>query len=447
MSLKPRLNYFDVTMLLISLVVGIGIFRTPSDVAKAAGTPMIFYGSWVLGGIISICGALTFAEIGSRYPVAGGQYKLFSHCFHPAYAFMLNWVLIIINAASTAAVAMIGAEYINPLILPASLQNDTGILITVMSLISILFVINLLGVKMGARVSNVLTIFKIVMISLFSASVFFIAGKTAAPVAAATGPDWTANLQGLGMALIPVLFTYGGYQQTLNFGGDILNPKRNLPRAIVTGIAIIVVLYLAINVAYVNVLGFKEVQESKLLAADLTRAFFGEKGAIIISIVIFLSVCGFVNAIYLSNPRMYYAMVEDRVLPGIFKKLNEKTQVQEFALTFFFGLVIASFFLLKTFSNIINYVMFIDCIWLASAGAAIFILRSKAKKEAPYDGFRIRLFPVVPIIFIIAMLFVSISVLIHYTEFALYGLALLAAGAPIYIVMRMINKKKESSGS
>src|ERR1700733_8398893 len=106
-------------MIIVSLVIGIGIFRSPAIVAQKAGSPVVFFTAWILGGIISICGALTFAEIGSRFPVAGGFYKIFSHCYHPAYAFMLNWSLIIINSASAVGVAIVGAEYINPLLLPA----------------------------------------------------------------------------------------------------------------------------------------------------------------------------------------------------------------------------------------------------------------------------------------------------------------------------------------
>ncbi len=112
MSITPRLRFFDLTMIVVSLVIGIGIFRTPSIVAVKAGTPFIFFTAWILGGVVSTCGALTFAEIGSRYPAAGGFYKIFSHCYHPAYAFMLNWSLVIVNAASSVGVALVGAEYI-----------------------------------------------------------------------------------------------------------------------------------------------------------------------------------------------------------------------------------------------------------------------------------------------------------------------------------------------
>src|SRR6266576_2038327 len=126
MSIKPRLNRFDLTMIVISLVIGMGIFATPSDVANRAGNAWIFFGVWIFGGLVTLCGALTFAEIGSRYPNTGGFYKVYSYCYHPAFAFMINWVLVISNAASVAAVALIGSDYIKPFLLSSDLQNETG---------------------------------------------------------------------------------------------------------------------------------------------------------------------------------------------------------------------------------------------------------------------------------------------------------------------------------
>src|SRR5947209_10795536 len=151
MTIKPKLGLFDLTMITVSLVIGIGIFRTPAIVAQKAETPVIFFAAWILGGIVSICGALTFAEIGSRLPVAGGFYKVFSHCYHPAYAFMLNWSLVITNAGSAVGVAIVGAEYINPVLLPASMQGDVGIKVSAVTVILILYGLNYMGIKMGAR--------------------------------------------------------------------------------------------------------------------------------------------------------------------------------------------------------------------------------------------------------------------------------------------------------
>src|ERR1700710_2504434 len=164
MSIKPRLNRFDLTMIVISLVIGMGIFASPSVVATKAGSSWVFFGAWIFGGIVTLCGALTFAEIGARYPSTGGFYKVYSYCYHPAFAFMINWVLVISNAASVAAVALIGSDYIKPFLLPASLQNDLGTKLITITSVLILYVINFLGIKMSARTQNALMIFKIAMI-------------------------------------------------------------------------------------------------------------------------------------------------------------------------------------------------------------------------------------------------------------------------------------------
>src|SRR5476651_838626 len=172
MSIKPKLNRFDLTMIVISLVIGMGIFATPSEVAIKAGNAWIFFGAWIFGGLVSFCGALTFAEIGARFPATGGFYKVFSYCYHPAIAFMINWVLVISNAASVAAVALVGSDYIKPFLLPASLQDDRGTKLITIGSVAILYVINFLGIKMSARAQSVLIIFKMTMIILVCTTVF-----------------------------------------------------------------------------------------------------------------------------------------------------------------------------------------------------------------------------------------------------------------------------------
>jgi len=229
MSIQPKLNRFDLTMIVISLVIGMGIFATPSEVAIKAGNVWIFFGAWIFGGLVSLCGALTFAEIGARFPATGGFYKVFSYCYHPAIAFMINWVLVISNAASVAAVALIGSDYIKPYILPASLQNDTGTKIITITSVAVLYVINFLGIKMSARTQSVLIIFKMSMIILICTAVF---KSDFVPVQTVAAPYSGNMITAFGLSLVAVFFTYGGYQQTINFGGDIINAKNNIPKAI-----------------------------------------------------------------------------------------------------------------------------------------------------------------------------------------------------------------------
>ena len=426
-------------MIVVSFVIGIGIFRTPSIVAQKAGTPELFFAAWILGGIISICGALTFAEIGSRFPVAGGFYKIFSACYHPVFAFMLNWSLVIINSFSAVGVALVGAEYITPVILPSEMQSQGAVQLIALTTILILFGLNYAGIKTGARTQNILSGIKILMIVFFSAAILF-SGHT---VSAATSNITSSGsfLAMLGVSLISVFFTYGGYQNTMNLGADVKEPQRTVPQSILLGMGIVITLYMLINIAYVYVLGFEKVQQSKLLAAELASSFLGEAGCKITSAAIFISVMGFINTSLMSNPRIYYAMADDNILPGIFKRVNEKTQVQGFALIFFTSLMIIGLIWLGTFEKIVNYVMFIDSFALVTAAGTIFIFR-KRMKNTMYKGFKIKLYPWIPIIFMIMLLTVTWNVFISDVYAAITGIIIFAAGYPLYFLLKRLNSKQ-----
>ena len=443
MSIKPKLNRFDLTMIVIGLIIGMGIFATPSDVANYAGQSWIFFGAWIFGGLVSLCGALTFAEIGARFPATGGFYKVFSYCYHPAIAFMINWVLVISNAASVAAVAVIGANYIKPFLLPASWQGDTGTKIITISSVLVLYVINFLGIKMSARTQNVLMIFKIGLIVLICAAVF---KSDAAPAAIIAAPRAGNLVTAFGLSLVAVFFTYGGYQQTINFGGDIINAKTNIPKGIVFGIITVIILYLSINFAYFHILGIGGLQHNKALAATMVGVIFGATGYKITSIMIFLSVLAYVNVNVLSNPRVYYAMAEDGILPPIFKKVNPKTQVQEFGMSFFIGAILLVLFFVATFSDMLKYVMFFDTIGLSMAACAIFLLRKKTKHLDGTGIYTIKWFPVVPLIFIISYWFVTVNIFITFRENPYAALICLAAyvlGLGIYYACTW-NKKTQN---
>ncbi len=440
MSIKPRLGPFDLTMIIVSLVIGIGIFRAPQIVAQKAGTPLIFFTAWMLGGLISICGALTFAEIGSRFPVAGGFYKIFSHCYHPVYAFMLNWALVITNAASAVGVAIIGVEYIKPVLLPAALQTDSGVKMVATGVILILFALNYMGIKMGARTQNVLSLIKIAMLVIFCLALFGPHKTINEPGLYNTGNAFSF-IKALGVSLIAVFFTYGGYQNTINFGADIRQPARNMPRAIFAGIGIVIALYLLINLAYCSVLGFTGVQNSKLLAADLAGAFFGPLGYTLACMAIFISAIGFINTSLMSNPRIYYAMAEDKILPPIFKRINERTMTQQFGLSFFAALMLVSLLLLGTFDKIVNYVMFIDSLSLVSAAGTIFIFRRRAAKEGDIntpDIYKLGLYPWVPLVFMLVLFVVMVNVVLSDPQSSLYGFAIFVAGMPLYYLLNKI---------
>lgn len=443
MTIKPKLGLFDLTMVTVSLVIGMGIFRTPVEVASKAGTPTIFFAAWIVGAIVSLFGALTFAEIGSRYHVTGGFYRIFSHCYHPVFAFMVNWMTVISNAGSTAIVAIIGAEYINPLIMPG-VDHDVGIKITTISAILILYVLNMLGIKMSSRALNVLMIIKIGLMIMLIAAVF-IPSRPESIVTSSPPhlvPSFGDNIHAFWLCFLPVFFTYGGYQQTMNFGSDVRDGTRTMPRAIFWGIAIILVLYLLINMSYFHVLGMDGIRTSTALASDMAQHILGPSASKFIAIVMFLSVMAYVNASIMSNPRVYYAMAEDKVLPPIFARINEKTQVQEFSTTFFVAFMVITLFLTSSFSKVLNYVMFFDSISLITASAAIFVLRYRAR-STPQDAniYKIPFYPWLPAIFVITYTLVNVSILVSNPVASLIGFALFVSGWPLYIMLKKLIEK------
>lgn len=436
MSITPKLNRFDLSMIVISLVIGMGIFATPGEVAISSGNPYLYFGAWFFGGAVSLCGALTFAEIGARYPITGGFYKVFSYCFHPAFAFMINWILVISNAASVAAVALIGAEYINPVIMPTSLQNDLGIKIMTITSVLVLYIINFLGIKMSARTQNALTIFKISMILILCTAVLKSHTMLGNYKVLEKVTDNNYTLSAFGLSLVAVFFTYGGYQQTINFGGDIINAKVNIPKAIFGGMITVICLYLLINFAYYSVLGISGLRHKTALAATLAGAIFGTLGYKIISLLMFVSVLAFINVNIMANPRVYYAMAEDGILPQRFGRVNQQTQVQEFGLSFFVVAVLIILFFVSSFQKILSYVMFFDTIGLSAAAVTIFILRKKTKHLNGSGIYTIKWYPLIPAIFIATYWFVTISIFIENPLAALICLCAFAVGLVIYFVTK-----------
>jgi APA family basic amino acid/polyamine antiporter len=296
---------------------------------------------------------------------------------------------------------------------------------------------------MSARTQNVLTAFKIIMILLLCTAVFKSDGSA---VVTNIMPSDHNIIAAFGLSLVAVFFTYGGYQQTINFGGDIINPNKNIPKGIFVGIGIVITLYLSVNYAYYHVLGIGGLQQTPALAAKMVSILFGPTGYKIVSILIFLSVLAYVNVNVLANPRVYYAMAEDGILPEIFKRVNPKTQVQEFGMSFFVAASLVILFFVNSFSAMLTYVMFFDTIGLSLAALAIFILRKKTKELDGTGIYTIKWFPLIPLIFIIAYWFVTVNIFITFKEnpyAALICLATYVLGLIIYYFGTYKKKHRE----
>ena len=457
MTSRPKLNLFDLTMIVISLVIGMGIFRTPVNVAKDVPSTLIFFTCWFIGGVIALCGALTYAEIGSRMPATGGYYKVFSYAYHPSIAFAVNCVILVSNAASLAGVAIVGGEYITGILMPNTKDasymaietnaNHVQFIQNIIAIVAILifYGVNMTGLKMSARTQNVLTVIKVTMILLLITPLFFVDASTD-PLTSSSIADPTLieYLKAFGIGLVAVSFTYGGYQQTINFGAEVEKPNKTIPKGIFLGISTIIILYLTINYAYVKVIGFEELKQSKNIAAIMASKIFGQAAEQVLSVLLFLSVLAYVNVLLMSNPRVMYAMSEDKILPPVFLKKRQQTDVLPVALSVFAAICILVVFWAKKFDTILSFSIFLDCFGMILSAGSIFIIRKKTAHLDPKQIYSMKLYPLLPIIFIAAYVFVAISLLITRTELALTGLAVLVGFILIYFFVQYFKKKPQT---
>lgn len=439
---RSLLSLFDMTMIVIGLVIGLGIFRTASDAARAAVTPNVFFLAWLFGGFIALSGALTYAEIGSRYPITGGYYKIFAVAYHPSIAFAINCIILISNATSLSGVALIGSEYLGQVIFDNPPSDLTQSLMA-MGAIILFYLINLLGLKFSAKTQNVLMMIKIGMLLMLILALFFPAKHAVVQQAVVQEGSFStmAYIKSFGLALIAVCFTYGGYQQTINFGEEVKNPRKNLPRGIFIGIMVIIGLYLLVSYSYYKMIGFEDLRTSKGIASIVAERLFGETGKYIFSILLFVAVLAYVNVILLSNPRVMYAMAEDGILPEVFKKRNGKG-VLTFSLSVYALISVGSLFFLDTFDKILGFSIFLDCIGMAFSAATIFILR-KRKLGDEGEIYKVPFKGLLPILFIATYLFVALSIAIDQPSTALTGVGVLLGFMLFYVLV--LSKRKRPS--
>ncbi len=439
-NMKQGLSRFDLTMIVISLVIGMGIFRTPASVAADAGTQLVFFSAWIFGCIISLCGALTFAEIGSRYPCHGGFFNIMALTYNPATAFSINWATLISNAASTAAVALAGTEYLFAVFYPdTAVVNDLYKKFFCIGIIILLFVINYVGLRMSATMQNLLMLLKIGMILLIIVSPFFVHASHYFLDSAA---GWKSfSLLAFSMCFKSVFFTCGGYQQTVNFGADIKNGNTELPKAIIIGFLVIMFLYLSINFAYVRSLGFEALAGTKTPAALIVQQMMGEKAGIAFSFLMFFCVMGYVNVCMLSNPRVCYAMAREKLLPAPFGIMHEKTQVPRASLALFSAITIITLFLSTEFDKIVNIIMFFDSISFIGLISSIFYLRRKNISLLTDKPYKMAFYPVLPVLFILGYLGVTISVIRNDVMAPIIGSIVFAIGLLIFYLVRKSNTR------
>ncbi len=411
-----------------------GIFKTPAGIAAKSGTETIFYSAWILGGLIALLGAFIFAEIGTRLPVVGAYYKVFSFAYHPSIGFTINILILISNAASLAVVALIGAEYCSDLLFGKQMGQVFNVTLAATA-VAIFFVVNLMGLRTSSRAQNVLMIIKIALVLILISAVF--SGTVVEPHGYTDDPMRTFDGNNAALllivSLVAVSFTYGGYQQTINFGGEVKDP-RITQRAILIGIVIIISLYLAVNYSYVNVIGYEKMKNATSIGALLFEAWFGKIGGKLFDFAMFISVLGYVNILLMSNPRVMYAMAADGVLPKIFTYQHPKTDALVPGLVAFSAVTVIVTFFGKGVDNILGFSIFLDSLGFITAALALIILRRRHFNNHLVKGKLSRFMAIFCLLFIGAYIVVASAVVIDNWRAALSGVGLLVLFAVVYFL-------------
>jgi APA family basic amino acid/polyamine antiporter len=427
-TLKKELGLLEAIAIVIGVVIGSGIFFKPAIVAKNAGAPGLGILAWVVGGIITIAAGLTVAEIAAAIPKTGGLYAYLKELYGDLAAFLLGWVQIAVYfPGSVAALAIIFSIQATTFIPMTEMQQK----LLAIFVLFFLSVANIISTKFGGKIQTVATIGK--LIPIFVIAIFGLIKGTAHGFTPIVAQESTAG--GFGLAVLGTLWAYDGWINVGNIAGELKNPAKDLPKAIIIGLGLVLVAYLSVNLAVLNVLPFDQVIASKKAASDAAVVMFGNFGASFISLGILVSIFGALNGYILTASRVPYAMAEEGLLPfkGFFSKLNPKSGTPINSIIYIFA-VGTLYILTGSFDTLTDLVVFVLWIFFTMAVAGVFVLRSKFKHlKRPYT---VPLYPIVPLIGIAGGLFILISTITTSTNRALLGLGVTLIGIPIYMYLK-----------
>ena len=447
-GLVRRLGLFDSTMVMVGIVIGSGIFLTTGIMAKSIPSAGLILLAWFVGGLLTLAGALTYAELGAAMPEAGGQYVYLREAYGPMSGFLFGWILFLVYlTGGIAALALAFAEYtgyffpslgtnnliitLNIPLLKSTLHYSlsAGQMIGV-AVIILLSIVNFIGVGLGKSIQNLFTVIKIGTIAGIIILGFAI-GKGTHPGFSMdpSGMSFGGIIIGLGVSLVAVAWAFDGWNNVNFVAGEIKNPRRNLPLALILGTLGITLLYVLVNYIYLYALPMRETIGVVRIAEKATGALFGSSTGTIISALVIVSVFGSLNGSILVGPRVYYAMAKD----GLF--FRKVAHVHPRFRTPGFSILIQAIWaslltLLGTFEQIFTFTMFIAIAFWVAATAAVFTLRKKRPDlPRPYKTWG---YPVVPAIFIIASCGILLNTLLEKPVEALAGLLLTGLGIPCY---------------
>jgi basic amino acid/polyamine antiporter, APA family len=415
----------------IGSTIGSGIFRSPAGIADKLPGPLPMLMAWVAGGIFAICGALTIAEIASAIPKTGGIYVFLKEGWGDLSAFLFGWSqLVMIRAASLGAIAITCSEYFFrvmgwdiDLVMPVRYTAATAIMLTA--------TFNILGARVGAGFTNFTVLAKYGGL-VFIIIIAFAVGLPANGFANFTPamPSGSVSVPAFGLALVSTLWAFDGWADVSANGGEVRDPQKNLPRALIGGTLLVILVYLAANIAYLTVLPIEEMRTSRLVAADVAERAIGPVGVVFVSVTVMISTFGTLNAVLFTSPRIFFAMAGDGLFFKQVAAVHPKFGTPWVAILMTASLG-AAFVLLRTFEQLADAFVTAVLPFYFMAVAAIFRLR----KDPNYrPAFRVPGYPVVPLLFMAAVLYLLLNALIDPgSRWQTAGvLAACLAGAPVY---------------
>lgn len=426
-KLLRRLGTRDAALIVMGGIIGSGIFMNPSVVARFVGTGPLVMAVWVAGGAIALLGAGIFAELAARRPHDGGLYAYLRDAFHPALAFIFGWCLLLVSqSGGMAAAAVTFANYFGQLRgSPLPIRADAAIVIAIFT------AINALGVRTGTTTQNAFMILKIAAIAAFAAIGCFAVRNVAAPSPVALPAGGAVTL--IGLAMVPVLFAYSGWQTSSFMTAELREPNATLPRGLLVGVAIVVALYLAVNAACLHALGNRALALTNTPASDIAELAFGSIGRTLMAVVIAISTLGFLSNQILTSPRVYFQMAADGTFFKPLARVNPKTHAPVIAILAQ-GAVAVIVSLFFNYNQILNYVTSNDYIFFGLAAIALIIFRRRdaADREAPRPFFSMPGHPVTTIVFLAVAWYVVGDTVFNSPRDTLIGVGILLTGLPVY---------------
>ena len=429
---QPLISVRDGIALIVGMVIGAGIFKAPSIVAGGTSDGTEFLLAWVFGGFASLCGALVYAELSGRFPETGGEYRFLSRAYGPGTAFVFAWSRItVIQTGAIAAVSFVFGDYAQQIV-PLGAQG--GAIYAALGVIA-LTALNLAGTPQSKALQSMMSLVLVIGLAAIA-----IAGL-AAPAPAVAAP--TPMSGDFGLAMIFVLLTYGGWNEAAYLAGEVRDPRRNMIRILLGGIALITLRYLVVNLAYLRALGIDGLRGSKAVAADVMRAVAGERSAMVVALIVCLAALTTMNAAILTGARTSFAFGRDF---RMFARLGHwrasgstpaNALLAQCAVALL--LILASAFTPDGFSAMVAYTSPVFWTFFLLCGVALFVFRLRDGAPA---GFRVPLYPLVPVLFCAVCAYMLYSS-VNYVRFAvafgaavLVGIGVMAAGIPLYLAAR-----------